>query len=350
MQISRWVGCGMLCLIAGCATKPVAKTNYTFFPPPPDEPHIQFLMSFGSENDLGGRSKLNEFVVGQERLFNPIWKPYGITVAKGMVYVCDTQPANVVMVDLNKRKLDYLKPGGQAAMKMPINIAVDPEGTRYVTDAGRGQVLIYAKDGSYVGALGKTGEMKPCGIALAGDRLYVTDLSNHCVHVYGKAKRELLFNVPRNSDEKARLFSPTNVAVDQQGLIYVSDTGGFLAQVYDPEGNYLRCLGEPGIDPGRFARPKGIGVDHAGRTYVVDAATTVVQIFDAQGHLLMHFGEPKTSGPGALYLPAGVAIDYSNLGLFQKYVAPGYKLEHLIFVTNQVGTQKVSVYGFLRKS
>jgi sugar lactone lactonase YvrE len=234
-------------------------------------------------------------------------------------------------------------------MALPINIAVDTNGVRYVTDTGRNQVVIYNADGSYVGAMGKTGEMRPCGIALHSDRLYVTDLSNHCVRVYAKANRELLFTVPRKVDEKTQLFSPTNVTIDEHGNIHVTDTGGFCVQVYDAEGNHVRKIGQQGLDPGTFSRPKGIGVDHEGRVYVVDADTAVVQMFDAEGRLLMHFGEPEKSGVAGLYLPAGLAIDYKNVGLFQKFVAPGNKIEYLIFVTNQTGTHKVSVYGFLHK-
>jgi DNA-binding beta-propeller fold protein YncE len=267
------------------------------------------------------------------------------------VDVCDTQGANISMVDLSRHRIRYLRPSGQAAMQTPINIAVDQDGTRYVTDPKRGQVLIYGSDGSFGGELGKKGEMRPCGIAVAGERLYVTDLSNHCVRVYSKARRELAFSIPRDAkDEKARLRSPTNVAIGEKGQIYVSDTGGFAVQIYDAEGYYLRTLGEMGLEPGRFALPKGVGVDRDGRVYVVDAATAVVQLFDPQGRLLMYFGEPKTSGPAGMYLPAGLAVDYSNVDYFQKYAAPGYKVQYLIFVTNQAGPQKVSIYGFLRKA
>src|SRR5258707_68201 len=154
-------------------------------------------------------------------------------------------------------------------MKMPINVAVDKDGTCYVTDPVRGQVLIYGKDDNLVQALGKTGEMKPCGIALAGERLYVTDLSNHFVRVYGKANRELLFTVPRDQkDEKAKLFSPTNVAVDQKGRICVSDSGGFTVKIYDAEGKYLHNIGDLGVTPGQFTLPKGVGADREGRIYV----------------------------------------------------------------------------------
>jgi DNA-binding beta-propeller fold protein YncE len=351
-RMGRWMSLGLLCLAAGCASGPKSKPqDYTFFPPPPDEPRIQYLMSFGSESDLGAKSKFSEFVVGEEKIHRPIWKPYGIAVRKGQVYVCDTQAANVSTVDLVKRKMRYLRPTGQAAMKSPINVAVDQDGTRYVTDTKRGQVLVYGPDDRLAAEIGRMGEMKPCGIALAGDRLYVTDLSNHCVRVYAKASRQLLFQIPRNpGDEKSKLLSPTNVAIDPNGRICVSDTGGFAVQIYDAEGNHLRTMGEQGLEAGRFALPKGIGVDHEGRVYVVDAATAVVQLFDAEGRLLMFFGEPQSSGPGALYLPAGLAVDYTNAELFQSYAAPGFKLEYLIFITNQAGPQKVSVFGFLRKS
>jgi DNA-binding beta-propeller fold protein YncE len=338
-------------MVAGCATQPKNKGNYTFFPPSPDEPRIQFLTSFGSEDDLGGQNKFAEFIVGSEKFHRPIWKPYGIAVTRGKVYVCDTEPDNVSVVDLVKRQIRYFKPEGSAALKLPIGIAVDSDGTRYVSDPLRGQLLIYRADGTPAGEIGKKGEMKPSGVALSPDRIYITDVSNHCVRVFNKASRDQLLVIPRQTnDTNAVLFSPTNVAVDENGRVYVSDSGGFTVKIYDAKGNHVRTLGDMGLKPGRFALPKGIAVDKQGRVYVVDAATALAQIFDAEGRLLMYFGEPKTSGPGAMYLPAGLTIDYQNVDLFQRHVAPGYQIEFLIFVTNQAGPQKVNVYGFLKKA
>lgn len=285
------------------------------------------------------------------RVQQPISKPYGVTPVKGKLFVCDTQPKNVSIIDLAKGKMSYLKPDGRGVLKMPINVAVDKDGTRFVTDTVRGQVLIYDSENRFVGELGKAGEMKPCGLALAGERLYVSDLSNHCVRVYSTASREVLFTIPRDAnDHKSKLFSPTNLALDEQGRLYVSDSGAFAIRVFDKDGNYLRTFGEVGLKPGRFGLPKGIGVDRENRVYVVDAATAVVQIFDAEGRLLMYFGEPQSSGRAGLYLPAGLAIDYENVDLFQKFAAPGYKIDFLIYVTNQAGPQKVNIFGFVRKT
>jgi sugar lactone lactonase YvrE len=335
---------------AGCATHKPAQKNYLFFPAAPDEPRIQYLMSFGAESDLRGASKFSEFVAGQEKVMRPIWKPYGVTIKHGKVYVCDTQIGAVTIADLQKGRFKLLKPEGQEAMKLPVNVAVDKDEICYVTDPSRGQILVYNKEGRLLEAVGKKGEMKPCGLALAGERLYVTDMKNSCVRVYNKADRKLLFSFPQNpTNDLARLFQPTNLAVDNKGRIYVSDSGGFATKIFDAEGNYVRTVGELGVTPGQFSLPKGVGVDHEGRFYVVDAAAPVVQLFDAEGRLLMFFGQPAASGSAGLYLPAGLTVDYENVGLFQKYAAPGYKLEYLILLTNQAGPQKVSVFGFLKK-
>ena len=221
---------------------------------------------------------------------------------------------------------------------------------RYVADTERKQVVIFNKDDTYAGAIGVKDEMKPCDVAVTADRLYVADLQGHAVRVYDKASRKFLFNIPQDTkQEEAKLFSPANLAIDGKDRLLVSDMGGFLVQVYDLEGKWLKSFGKQGVGAGAFARPKGVGVDKEGRAYVVDAATQVVQIFDTEGKLLLYFGEPGASTQGELSLPAGLTIDYENVGYFQKYLAPGQECEYLVMVTSQVGPRKVNVYGFLKK-
>lgn len=339
-------------VLAGCATHKPASKNYLLFPPAPDQPRIQYLMSYGSESDLGGGSKFSQFVAGAEKVYRPILKPYGLTIRNGKVYVCDTQAGNVSISDIAKEKLRYLKPQGQPAMKIPINVAVDKDENLYITDTGRGQILIYDKSGNLVEAIGKTGEMKPCGLALTEDRIYITDLKTTSVRVFNRASRQLLFSFPSKSstNDAEKLYQPTNLTVDKDGRILVADSGGFAIKIFDSQGKFIRTVGELGVTPGQFSLPKGIGADRDGRFYVIDAAAPVVQLFDRDGKLLMYFGQPATSGEAGLYLPAGLAVDYDNVGLFQKYAAPGFKIEYLILLTNQVGPQKVSVFGFLKKA
>lgn len=342
-------GTAALFFLAGCASTKTPK-SYVFFPPPPDEARIQFLTSFSSEQELQGNRTLTDFIVGKEKYARPIVKPYGIATAPGQILVCDTVPATVEVVDIGRRRMRYFKPVGDGTLGTPINIAVDRDGTRYITDTKRGQLLIYKED-AYLGGIGLRDEMKPTGVAVTKERIYVADMKNHCVRVYDKAKRELLFTFPKagETNENARLFAPTNLAIDPKGNVYVSDTGGFAVNSYDAEGNYIRTFGEQGLSPGKFSLPKGVAVDRDGRVYVVDANTQVIQLFDAEGRVLMYFGDPGQTSGGATSMPAGIAIDYENVRTYQSLAAPGFKLEYLILITNQTGGRKVSVFGFGRK-
>ena len=335
--------------LGGCATKPAKPATYTFFPPPPDEPRIQYLATYSSSGDLGSGSKFADFITGRPKEQSIVVKPYGVGMNNGSIYVCDTMSSACEVFDLAKKRAHYFAPRGEGRLQVPINITFDQDGTRYVADTGRAQVLIFRND-DYVSALGTKDEMSPCDVALTTNRIYVADIKGHGVRVYDKFNHSLLFTIPLDPKKpESKLFAPTNLALDPNGRLLVSDTGAFAVKVFDLDGNYITTIGQQGVAPGLFARPKGIAVDHQGLIYVVDASTQLVQLFNPEGKLLMFFGQPESSVQGDLHLPAGVAVDYDNVGLFQSKLAPGFKCDYLILVTSQVGLNKVNVYGFVTK-
>ena len=354
--LTRWqwiplIGLGLLLgLLGGCATAPQTKKTYTFFPPAPDDPHIQFLTAFSADTDLGRSWSFAQYVSGLKPS-GPLVKPYGLALHDGKVFVCDTVEGIVQVFDLKKHRATYFAPQGEGRMMMPFNLSIDADGTRYVADTLRNQVLVYGSDGTYLTAIGKKDELKPTDVAVTTNRLYITDLSAHAVKVYSKADQKLLFSIPATTNvTNGKLFSPVNLTVDQVNKrLLVSDMGNFSVQIYDLDGHYLNTIGQQGVGMGCFSRPKGVAVDHEGITYVVDAAVQVVQMFDQQGRLLMFFGQPGATTRGQLLLPASVKVDYGNVSYFEKYVAPGYQCEYLILVTSQFGDNKVNVYGFLKK-
>jgi sugar lactone lactonase YvrE len=296
----------------------------------------------------GGPGKFAKFLVGKEPPNKAIAKPYGIAIYQGRIILCDTSARCLVVFDLKKKKMEVLAPVGEGQLKSPINLVVDADGTRYVTDTGRGQIVIYSKDDTYLGAVGGPDEMRPTGLAIYKDRLLVTDLKNNQVRIYDKTNRKLLEAVPKSSTETNALIAPTCLGVEKSGGFYISEMTMGRVKAYSADGRYLRTIGQLGDRPGEFARPKGVAVDRENRVYVVDAAMQVVQIFDEQGRLLMYFGGPG-SGAGSLDLPAGIAVDYDHVDLFQAQAAPDFKLEYLVLVTSQLGDRKVNVYGFGHK-
>lgn len=343
----------VLALLNGCATHKAAKTVYHFFPAPPDDPHLQYLTSFSSQKDFRGgeENSFLSYVTGQKMPDHGYGKPYGAVAAGHKLYVCDTELNAVVEADFTKRHLTMLAPEGEGALKSPLNMTVDVEGNLYVADAGRNQVVIFDNKENYSAAIGKVGEMKPRDVVVGSGKIYVADLQKHCVRVFDKATREPLFDIPRGADatnQEVEMQTPTNLALDSRGRLYVADTGHFRVKVFDADGQFLHSVGEFGEGLGQFTRLKGVAVDRDQRLYAVDAMSQVVQIFNDEGRMLTYFGNPL-AGREFQNLPAKVVVDYDDVDFFRSFIAPNFKVEYLVFVINQFGAHKVSVYGFGNK-
>lgn len=333
--------------LAGCANAPETRTvakPAVFYPPAPDAPRIQHLVSFSGERDFAAsRSALATFVAGEER-GKELEQLYGVAVSEGRVYAVDTKAGSIAIFDLVKQQFSEFTGTGGGRMKRPINIKIDTDGTRYVTDTARDQVLLYDRENRFLAAYGEPGQYRPVDVAFIGDRLYVVDIRQHQIAVLDKRSGRELFRFGTAGSKVGELFHPSNIALGPTGDLYVTETSNFRVQQFTPEGKPIRVLGEVGDTPGKFARPKGVAVDRAGRIFVSDAAFQNVQVFAPQGRLLMAFGQQ--ADVEGLSLPAAVAIDYANVSHFKKYAAPGFTLEYLILVASQIAPNKVDVFGF----
>lgn len=323
-----------------------APQEAVFYPPAPDQPRLQHLVTLGGERDLAeAKSGFAAFILGEEPQSQQLVQPYGMAMDRGRLYVADTGAGGLAIFDLANKKFSLWQGAGEGRMKRPINIRIDGDGTRYVTDTQRDQVLVYDKTDRFVAAFGAAGQFRPVDVAIRGERLFVTDLKNHQVHILDKRSGKSLgvFGKPGSAD--GELFHPTNIAVAPNGDLLVADTSNYRIQRFTAEGAFVRSYGTVGNGPGSFARPKGIAVDQTGRMYVGDAAFENVQVFDGAGQLLLYFGQPSDSFEG-LTLPAGVAIDYQNLEFFKRYAKPGFAMDYLVFVSSQFGPNKVDVFAF----
>ena len=326
---------------AGCATAPKPKEDTVFFPPPPELPRYQFLVSFaGAEDVEGGRSAFDAFVTGEKGDRRKLSKPYGIAMHDGKIYVCDTGGA-VIVFDLEKKTYGQLK-GAQGPGKLvqPINISIDREGNKYVSDTLRKLVVVYNRNDEYVKTFGIKESWKPVAAVRYEDRIYVSDPDNSEIKVFDFNNGNLIKKFGKDS-----LDRPLNLAFDEQGYLFVSDLGRFQILKFDRDGHLLQAIGKLGLNYGHFSRPRGVAVDRSGKIYVVDASFYNVQVFRGNGQLLTFFGGGGTA-PGNLVLPAQVSINYDDKKYFEQYLSPNFEMEYLLFVTSQFGNRMVSVYAF----
>jgi len=342
-----YISAGIMSLYS-CSTSKHNSTKgnpLVIYPAPPDSARIQYLTSYSSSIDVtGNQRKIMKSILGEEKA-KLISKPMGIEINKGKIYICDIDIGGLEIIDLQKNKFDYFLPGGKGALKLPLNSFIDENGFLYIADGNRHQIVIFDESGNYVNAFGKDGDYKPTDVCVYKDRIWVTDVKNGVIDVYDSNQgNKLIYSFPKKTEiEESNLFQPTHLFI-QDDKIYVTDFGDFKIKTYSIEGEFLSSVGSYGKNVGQFVRPKGIAVDCDLNLFVVDAGFENTQIFNKNGQVLMFFGG-SYKGPGGMYLPSGITIDYDNLKYFEKIVDPDYQLKYLIFITNQYGPDKVSVYG-----
>jgi len=339
---------GALVLLAVACAAPRRKAEApVFFPPAPELPRIQYLTSFSGLKDIEEQSAFSRFVVG-DMPDQKVDKPYGVAVHDGRIYVCDTN-GGVAVFDLKAGTFGLLKGAvGRGMLRQPVNISIEPDGTKYVADPVRGQIVVFDRNDEYLKAYGAPGGWRPVDAVPFENKLYVADVQNGLVKVFDRQSGDAIGTIGDTQDPSGRLDRPTNLAVDRDGFVYVSDAGRFQVVKFDREGRFQAAFGRLGDNLGHFARPKGIALDRDGHLYAVDASFNNVQIFNERGRLLMFFGKAGDEA-GDLLLPAKVAIDYDNLQYFQQYVRAGFRVEYLVLVTSQFAKRRVSIFGFGRE-
>ena len=348
MRINVLVIWFLLFVLAGCAgPQQVTEKKTLFYPPLPNSPRIQHLVDLSSPSDLLNEGDgLKSFLFGKETTGDHlVQKPYGVAIHDGKIYVIDSRGSGYGIFDLKKRRTDFVRGFAGGGMTKPINITIDTNGEKYITDIVRRQVLLFSKDDKFVRAYGEADKLKPVDVLVHGNKLFITDLYEHQVKVFDKETGKFLYAIGKSGSKDGELFQPTNLALGPNNQLYVSDTGNFRVQVFSLDGKFIKLYGKIGDRVGNFARPKGVTVDRNGYLYVVDAAFENVQILDSDGSPMLFFSQPGDK-PGNINLPTDITIDYQNLEYFQKYADPNFKLEYVLLVASQFGLNKISVFGF----
>ena len=342
----------MATVLSGCAAAPsktAATGRYAFWPEPPDPPRVQFLTALNSSGDVEeAKGGLDQMLYGKETTETlALAKPYGVAIWDGRIYVCDIRSAGgVIVLDMKKQQTRVMGATGSNAIQKAVDIAVTPDGTKYVVDQGRSAVLVFDASERFVRAFNMR-EGGPVGVAVHGGQLYVSDLKAQHVKVLDRGTGQVIRTIGEPGGEDGQFVGPLGLAVDNEGNLFVTDVIRCRVQKFGPDGQFILGWGQTANTPGNFVRPKHLKTASDGITYVVDASFNNVQLFDEEGKVMLHFGDAGTH-PGAMDLPAGLAISEADVEVFAKYVHPAFQAERIIVVSNQFGPNRVAVYAMGR--
>ena len=236
-----------------------------------------------------------------------------------------------------------------ASFNTPSGIALDADGNLIIADTsnnrirkldGKGQVSTIAGGGTagYKDGLGLEAEFDgPIGVAVdAHGNIFVADAYNDCIRRITPegdvstfaggalaAADDLLpqLSVEPSSD-KTRLDTPCGIAVDEQGNVYVADTGNDRVLKLDAQSVIVKIWSGPEDsdeateNAARFDKPVGIALTHDGFLFVASEGGQIHRI-SPEGDLSLFAGSrpgfADGAGAGARFNgPSGIAVDLSG--------------------------------------
>jgi sugar lactone lactonase YvrE len=288
--------------------------NYFCAQKPPDAPETKKAKWM---DRLAGVA-VGEQVTSEKRLWQLV-TPYGLAVdSKNRLYVADSKVHAIFIFDTETKDLQLIKNGVEARFGLITGLAIDDSDRLFVSDSEMRRVMVFDPQHKAESSISE-GMASPAGLAIDNENrfLYVADSNLDQVLVYDADPPHKLLRKIGTAGKGHTLTSPgdfskpTNVAVDKEGLVYVTDTWNDRVEIFDPEGKFIRTWGKAGDGPGYFARPKGIAIDGDGHVWVADSVQDRVQVFTPEGQLLIWMGG-HGAYPGQFNSLAGITVDKNN--------------------------------------
>jgi hypothetical protein len=192
-----------------------------------------------------------------------------------------------------------------ARFNNPSGVALDAATNIYVADTGNNTIRMISSTGVVVTLAGQAGSYgtadgtngaarfyHPAGVAIdPAENIYVADTGNHAIRKIRKDPRTNDWIVSSwvglsgvsgfadGSYSAARFLFPWDVAVDDQGNVFVADAGNSAIRQITPLGEVSTLAGLGGVSgrvdgtgsSARFVYPTGIAIALTGELYVADA-------------------------------------------------------------------------------
>ena len=229
------------------------------------------VLAFDQNGDLQRQWWMPQYSVG---------KPEGICKLKdGRVAVADTHYHRVVLFDQDGQVTSTFGQFGSEPGEFvyPVKVTQDPDEYLYVCEYGRNdRVQKFRPDGTFVLQFGGPGTepgqfQRPSGIVWYNHKLYVVDAFNNRIQVF---KDDGTFvAILGDSDKIAEVHYPYDIAVDQNGDLFVVEYGAGRVSKFSRGGQLLGRYGKSGSgqSEAQFSTPWGLAIDRRrDRLYVCD--------------------------------------------------------------------------------
>jgi sugar lactone lactonase YvrE len=220
---------------------------------------------------------------------------------------------------------------GSESLSAPKGIASDSSGNVWVADTGHNRLVEFNSKGEWIRKVGKAGTgnaefSAPQGVAVAPNgNVWIADTGNNRVQEL-TSTGVFVGSFNAGASPAGPLSAPQGIAVGSNGYVWVADTGGNRVVELSGVGKYMASYGSLGTGHGQFNKPIGIDVDTKGNVTVVDKGNSRVQQLSERGDYLDSFSSGVTTflaSAGVATMPAGeIWVTSSGNNQLQEWTPP----------------------------
>jgi len=177
-------------------------------------------------------------------------------------------------------------------------VSVDKNDNVWVFNRGPHGVVQFDKNGKMLQAWPEVPITAAHGIKVDPDgNVWLVDVAGHSLFKFTSAGKLLMVfaNAGKSAGDNTTQYAfnrPTGLSFTPQGDFFVSD-GYVNSRVvhYSKNGEFLGQWGSKGTGDGQFDLVHDVALDNQGKVYVADRANSRIQVFDRQGRFLAKWTE-----------------------------------------------------------
>ena len=248
------------------------------------------------------------------------WPGPGAVAPDGTIWLTDSEASRFLLYTPDGAYIEAWGTPGQGDGEFNFAVSTDvgdsvgaiafaPDGSFYVADTGSRRIQHFSIDRKFLGAWGEFGPrdgefLKPIDVAVDSQgNVFVVDESREVIQKFDATGTHLLTFGGSGSAE-GQLDFPSWIAIDASDSIWVADTGNGRIQQFDNHGAFVAAFDGDGA----LVEPWEVAVDDDGTMYVADFAAGQVVVLDPSGAVIGTWGE-AADGPGELHFPIMLALD-----------------------------------------
>jgi DNA-binding beta-propeller fold protein YncE len=231
--------------------------------------------------------------------------------AEGRLYVVDKAGRIQAVTLSGEFVLDWRMPEINAGK--PTGLGIAPDGRVYAADTHYPRVLIFTPDGRRVGEFGTSGEgpgqfLLPTDVAIDREGfVYVSEYGGNDRISKFSPRLEYLFSFGGPDAAEASLRRPQSLLIGPDDTVWVADSCNHRICHFAADGGFLGVFGRPGHEVGELWFPYGLDMLSDATLVVCEFGNNRVQRFDTAGQSLGTWGAAGRR-PGQLAYPWALAV------------------------------------------